>query len=75
MQVYLDEAELSRLDAWARQRGSTKSQAIRAAVRALTQPADADPLLAISGMIQDGLPVDSAAHFDRHLSASPTPRP
>lgn len=70
LQVYLDEGELARLDAWARQRGWTKSQAIRAAVRALTRPADPDPLLAISGMIQDGLPADSAAHFDRHLQAT-----
>lgn len=70
LQVYLDEAELARLDAWANERGWTKSQAIRAAVRALTRPPDADPLLTISGMIQDGLPVDSAAQFDRHLQAT-----
>jgi hypothetical protein len=70
LQVYLDEAELARLDDWARQRGWTKSQAIRAAVRALTRPADTDPVLAISGMIQDGLPPDSAAQFDRHLQAT-----
>jgi hypothetical protein len=70
LQVYLDEAEMARLDDWARQRGWTKSQAIRAAVRALTRPTDTDPLLAVSGMIQDGLPVDSAAQFDRHLQAT-----
>lgn len=70
LQVYLDEAELARLDAWARQRGWTKSQAVRAAVRALTRPVESDPVLAISGMIQDGLPADSAAAFDRHLQAT-----
>ncbi|MFN8643611.1 MAG: CopG family transcriptional regulator [Candidatus Binatia bacterium] len=70
LQVYLDEAELARLDAWAQRRGWTKSQAVRAAVRALTRPAESDPVLAISGMIQDGLPEDSAAHFDRHLQAT-----
>jgi hypothetical protein len=70
LQVYLDEAEMTRLEAWARTRGWTKSQAIRAAVRALTRPVEADPVLAISGMIQDGLPADSAEHFDRHLQAT-----
>jgi hypothetical protein len=70
LQVYLDEAEMARLESWARTRGWTKSQAIRAAVRALTRPIEADPVLAISGMIQDGLPADSAEHFDRHLQAT-----
>ena len=70
LQVYLDEGEMARLDEWARSRGWTKSQAIRAAVRALTRPAETDPLLAISGMIQDGLPADSAEQFDRHLRAT-----
>src|SRR5437763_699692 len=37
LQVYLEERELARLAAWARARGWTKSQAIRAAVRALTR--------------------------------------
>jgi hypothetical protein len=70
LQVYLDDGEMTRLDHWARSRGWTKSQAIRAAVRALTRPVEADPLLAISGMIQDGLPADSAEQFDRHLQAT-----
>ena len=56
LQVYLDEADLQKLEAWAASRGWTKSQAIRAAVRALTRSPQADPLLAASGMI-DGLPV------------------
>src|SRR5438876_53599 len=37
LQVYLDERDLARLEAWARARGWTKSRAIRAAVRALTR--------------------------------------
>lgn len=66
LQVYLDDADLERLDAWARDRGWTKSQAIRAAGRALThQPAD-DPLLALSGDIE-GLPADLSANFHRYL--------
>jgi hypothetical protein len=57
LQVYLEEDDLARLEAWARARRWTKSQAIRAAVRALTRrPAD-DPLLELSGDI-DGLPPD-----------------
>ena len=67
LQVYLDEAELARLEAWAQRRGWTKSQAIRAAVRALTRPPDEDPLLAASGMIE-GLPRDCSEQFDRYLT-------
>jgi hypothetical protein len=66
LQVYLDERELERLDAWARARGWTKSQAIRAAVRALTRQPDDDPLLELSGDI-DGLPADLSASFHRYL--------
>jgi hypothetical protein len=66
LRVYLDDADLDRLEAWARERGWTKSQAIRAAIRALTrQPAD-DPLLELSGDI-DGLPADLSAGFQRYL--------
>jgi len=67
LQVYLDESELERLDAWARSRGWTKSQAIRVAVRALTRAPDEDPLLAASGMIE-GLPPDCSEQFDRYLA-------
>lgn len=67
LQVYLDETELEKLDAWARRRGWTKSQAIRAAVRALTRSEQSDPLLAASGMI-DGLPRDCSEQFDRYLT-------
>ena len=67
LQVYLDEADLERLEAWSKSRGWTKSQAIRAAVRALTRSRPEDPLLAASGMI-DGLPRDCSEQFDRYLT-------
>ena len=66
LQVYLDDAEHARLASWARRHGFTKSQAVRAALRALTGRADEDPLLAASGMIE-GLPADGAERFDQHL--------
>ena len=67
LQVYIDEKELRLLDAWASKRKWTKSQAIRAAVRALVRSGEDDPLLAASGMI-DGLPEDCSEQFDRHLT-------
>lgn len=67
IQVYLDERDLSRLERWARERGWTKSRAIRLAVRALTRPPAADPVLELSGMFE-GLPPDVSEHFDRHLN-------
>lgn len=67
LQVYLDERDLERLDAWARERGWTKSQAVRAAVRALTRRPVDDPLLDLSGDI-DGLPADLSQNFDRYLN-------
>jgi Ribbon-helix-helix protein, copG family len=66
LQVYLDEQELERLNAFARDRGWTKSQAVRVAVRALTREPVDDPLLELSGDI-DGLPSDLSERFDRHL--------
>jgi hypothetical protein len=66
LQVYLDDADLARLDAWSRERGWTKSQAVRIAIRALTRDGDEDPLFLASGMI-DGLPPDCSARFDRYL--------
>ena len=69
LQVYLDEEDLERLDAWARQRGWTKSQAIRVAIRALTRTPAADPLLEMSGDI-DGLPPDLSERFDLYLDAT-----
>lgn len=67
LQVYLDEEELERLGAWSRQRGWTKSQAVRVAVRALIKPKGLDPLLHASGMIE-GLPPKLSAELDRHLN-------
>ena len=67
LQVFLDDADLERLDAWARERGWTKSQAIRVAVRALTRKPANDPLLELSGDI-DGLPADLSANFHRYLA-------
>ena len=66
LQVYLEEEELERLQVWSRARGWTKSQAIRAAVRAMTREAKTDPLLGASGMIH-GLPADLSTNFDRYL--------
>ena len=66
LQVYLDESDLERLEAFARDRGWTKSQAIRAAVRALTRRSVTDPLLELSGDI-DGLPPDLSRNFHRYL--------
>jgi hypothetical protein len=66
-QVYLDERDLRRLEAWARAHGWTKSRAVRAAIRALTrQPAD-DPVLDLSGDL-DGLPADLSENFDRYVN-------
>ena len=55
LQVYLEDPEFQALRAWADERGWSLSQAVRVALKALTQPRDTDPLLASSGLI-DGLP-------------------
>ena len=70
----MDEAELARLDAWSRQRGLTKSQAVRAALRATMRVDTDDPLLAMSGSI-DGLPPDASANLDRYLQETFVARP
>jgi hypothetical protein len=67
LQVYLDQADLARLEAFARERGWTKSQAVRAAVRALTRQPSGDPVLDLSGDI-DALPADLSREFDRYLN-------
>jgi Arc/MetJ-type ribon-helix-helix transcriptional regulator len=68
LQVYLEDSDLESLEKWARARGWTKSQVVRAALRALTRPKDEDPLLAASGMIaDDGLPPDVSERFDEYL--------
>jgi hypothetical protein len=66
LQVYLDDADFRQLEAWARERGWSKSQAVRMALRALTRIPEEDPLLSASGMI-DALPEDLSEHFDRYL--------
>jgi hypothetical protein len=66
LQVFIDEEDLLRLEAWTRKRGWTKSQAVRAAVRLLTRAPDRDPILRASGMIE-GLPADLSSAFDRYL--------
>jgi hypothetical protein len=40
LQVYLDDQDMAALEGWSRQRGWSKSQAIRAAVRAGTRARD-----------------------------------
>lgn len=74
LQVYMNEDELARLDAWSRRHGMNKSQAIRAAVRAITRVADEDPLLGLSGSIQ-GLPQDASARLDDYLQETFVARP
>ncbi len=77
LQIYLDDAEFARLEEWAHKHGWTKSQAVRVALRALTRPREADPLLAASGLIE-GLPEDLSEQFERYLEetyvAEPTAR-
>jgi hypothetical protein len=69
LQVYVDEGDLERLERWASERGWTKSDAIRAAVRALVRSTESEPdaLLGLSGMVQSGLPADSSERFDASL--------
>ncbi len=66
LQIYLDEDEFDRLEKWAHRHGWTKSQAVRAALRALTRDPEDDPLLSASGMI-DSLPEDLSQHIDRYI--------
>lgn len=66
MQVYLDDADYKALHAWAKARGWTLSQTVRAALRALTRPTETDPLLQASGMIE-ALPYDLSQRVDAYL--------
>ncbi len=66
LQVYVEEGDLARLGRWAKDRGWTKSQAVRAALRALLASGETDSLLSASGMI-DGLPPDASERFDQYL--------
>ena len=67
--MYFEDAELDRLETWAKTRGWTKSQAVRAAVRALTLAPEQDPLLELSGIV-DGLPADLSERFDQYVNAT-----
>ncbi len=67
LQVYVEEADLKRLEAFAKARGWTKSQAIRAAIRAITREPNEDPILELSGDIE-GLPADLSEHFHDYLN-------
>ena len=67
LQVYLDAQDRVRLDAWARARGWTKSRAIRVAIRALTRRPAEDPVLDLSGDIDD-LPADLSENVERYLN-------
>jgi len=69
LQVYLDARDRDRLEAWSKRRGWSKSDAIRAAIRALVRAddPDVDPLLGASGMIR-GLPTDLSSSFDRYIA-------
>lgn len=70
VRVYLEVEDLDRLDTYARERGWTRSRALRTAVRMLTgRPEDDDPLLDLSGDL-DGLPANLSTCFDRELSKS-----
>ena len=77
LQVYLDEDDLTRLEAFARARGWTKSQTVRTAIRALTRRPAEDPVLDLSGDV-DGLPPDLSENFNRYLTetfvAEPLPK-
>src|SRR5262245_40469242 len=69
VQVYFDDAELSRLESWAKSHGWTKSTAVRAAVRALTCAAKRGPPPDVRGIV-DGLPADASEPFDHYLIAT-----
>lgn len=62
----MEEDDIERLEKWARGRGWTKSDALRAAIRALTRPREDHALMAASGMI-DGLPPDLSEQVDCYL--------
>ena len=66
LQVYLEDSDFERLDKWSSERGWSKSQVVRLALRALTHIPETDPLLSASGMI-DGLPEDASVNHDHYL--------
>jgi hypothetical protein len=66
LQIYMEDEEFERLEKWARERGWTKSRAVRFALRALTQTPEPDPLLSASGMIES-LPEDLSERIEHYL--------
>ena len=66
LQIYLEDSDFDRLEKWAGERGWTKSQAVRVALRALTRTPEEDPLLSASGMIES-LPKDLSQQVDHYL--------
>jgi hypothetical protein len=66
LQVYLEDADLKRLEQWTNARGWTKTQAVRVAIRILTKAEEEDPILSASGMIE-GLPEDLSEKFEQYL--------
>jgi hypothetical protein len=66
IQVYLDDHDRERLDAWAKQHGWTKSQAVRQAIRLATKGPAQDPILGLVGMF-DGWPKDVSTRVDHYL--------
>jgi len=69
LQVYLEEEDHLRLEAWAREKGWTKSQAVRFALRAATHQPIGDPLLDAAGMVE-GLPPDASERIHHYLEES-----
>ncbi len=69
LQVYMNERELELFDAWARERGWTKSQAVRLAIRAVMRARAEDSLVRACGMIE-GLPEDLSRRVDDYLKES-----
>jgi len=69
VQVYFPEPEAARLDAWARRRGVTKSDAVRAAVKLLTRSEDDDPVLGLAGLADLGA-ADLSERVDEYLAGT-----
>jgi hypothetical protein len=67
IQVYLSDHDRERLEAWAKQHGWTKSQAVRQAIRLATKSATQDPILDLVGVF-DGWPSDVSSRVDHYLN-------
>jgi hypothetical protein len=65
LRVYLEDAELERLESWSRERGWTKSQAVRAALGAFMR-IGSDPVLGLSGIVAR-LPPNASENLDSYL--------